>query len=535
MEIIDFEEYYAIKDGREARRIFDETLYQRLIDVGSMCLKEIKNKGFTFASIADSFSVSISTLSRFALRGVQFRPDELEAAFPKLIFPGKGIDEVLFGKPHAMALPTLADYFLSCTAEMGKPEKKKLEVFLRSLPSKYETPTDRCKALLSDRRKQVPTRAPFQFQDVLRRFTLIKRNEFEIDSNLKNAIKISLYLDCSMDYLSTQKCEYVAFYRQEDSSKTPISKEEQYYLSLFFPLSNESKMLACTKAGSLALKRIKKIRDRGMKKQDREAEEARSTEQDTNEPGNELANELTEQLTDESIDQAGEHLVFPDDLNQNRLLEFCRTPRTRKQIIKFMNIPSEQYALKLYLNPLFEAGLLQPTLPENPHISGQTYVYVEEDESQYANKLPEELIELNKKGFLEFCHTPRTRKEICGFLGLSTEYYVQKHYLDPLLAAGALRRTIPDKPQSHKQKYVAGNIVVDSFANEAANMDNKGMLEYCRTPRSRDEIIKFLNIPSDKYAIRRYFYPLVQLGAIRPTIPEHPHDPDQKYVTIIKE
>ena len=56
---------------------------------------------------------------------------------------------------------------------------------------------------------------------------------------------------------------------------------------------------------------------------------------------------------------------------------------------------------------------------------------------------------------VSFCETPRTREEICTFLDLKSSPYVVKEYVLPLVESGNLRMTIPDKPRSSKQRYVA--------------------------------------------------------------------------------
>lgn len=56
---------------------------------------------------------------------------------------------------------------------------------------------------------------------------------------------------------------------------------------------------------------------------------------------------------------------------------------------------------------------------------------------------------------LEFCKTPRTRREIADFLGINTVFYVMQHYVQPLLASGKLAMTIPEKPKSRNQKFVS--------------------------------------------------------------------------------
>lgn len=52
-----------------------------------------------------------------------------------------------------------------------------------------------------------------------------------------------------------------------------------------------------------------------------------------------------------------------------------------------------------------------------------------------------------------FCKTPRTRKEICEYLGLSSMSYAIQTHIMPLVEQGIIRLSIPDKPKSSKQLY----------------------------------------------------------------------------------
>ncbi len=62
--------------------------------------------------------------------------------------------------------------------------------------------------------------------------------------------------------------------------------------------------------------------------------------------------------------------------------------------------------------------------------------------------------------------------------------------------------------------------------------DEKGLLAFCETPRTRQEIIAYLAIASGRYALNRYLTPLVKAERIALTNPEHPKDPNQKYYTV---
>ncbi len=54
---------------------------------------------------------------------------------------------------------------------------------------------------------------------------------------------------------------------------------------------------------------------------------------------------------------------------------------------------------------------------------------------------------------LAYCSTPKSKKEICENLQLKNLTYFTRKYLAPLLESGQLVYTIPDKPNSSKQKY----------------------------------------------------------------------------------
>ena len=62
---------------------------------------------------------------------------------------------------------------------------------------------------------------------------------------------------------------------------------------------------------------------------------------------------------------------------------------------------------------------------------------------------------VKQQQLLDFCTEARSRDEMQAFLGISNRSHFSKSYLKPLLESGQLVRTIPDKPKSKNQKYIA--------------------------------------------------------------------------------
>ena len=63
--------------------------------------------------------------------------------------------------------------------------------------------------------------------------------------------------------------------------------------------------------------------------------------------------------------------------------------------------------------------------------------------------------EAKKRIILDFCQEPRSKAEIQKHLDIRSERYVRQKLIIPLLEEGRLVRTIPEKPSSPKQRYIA--------------------------------------------------------------------------------
>ena len=66
----------------------------------------------------------------------------------------------------------------------------------------------------------------------------------------------------------------------------------------------------------------------------------------------------------------------PTKLNEQeiKILEFCKEPHSKKEIMKYMEYKHARNFTILYLKPLLEKGLLQMTIPEKPNHKNQKYI-----------------------------------------------------------------------------------------------------------------------------------------------------------------
>lgn len=78
---------------------------------------------------------------------------------------------------------------------------------------------------------------------------------------------------------------------------------------------------------------------------------------------------LTSEVTEQATEQANNEI--------NMLLEFCKVPRTRNEMQKFLNLHHREHFRTKILNPLIKGGLLKLTLPDKPTSPKQKY-YSEE-------------------------------------------------------------------------------------------------------------------------------------------------------------
>ena len=128
-------------------------------------------------------------------------------------------------------------------------------------------------------------------------------------------------------------------------------------------------------------------------------------------------------------------------------------PDTRNPVIvsalEILGITENRYSgIPTIQRELREYGLPEPEFSDGRNSFCVCFYNTERDGS-YS----EADVARQKNDLVTFCRTPRSRKEICAYLGLTSVTYAIQRHVQPLVDAGIIHMTIPEKPKSSKQKY----------------------------------------------------------------------------------
>ena len=76
------------------------------------------------------------------------------------------------------------------------------------------------------------------------------------------------------------------------------------------------------------------------------------------------------------------------------------------------------------------------------------------------------------------------------------------------------------------KKYLVGS---ESTTSQVNPQDK--ILEFCKIPRSKNEIVAYMGYKDPRYFTKEYMKPLLKNGELVMTIPDKPNSKNQKYVT----
>lgn len=145
-------------------------------------------------------------------------------------------------------------------------------------------------------------------------------------------------------------------------------------------------------------------------------------------------------------------------LNNMREIHFSRNPKITSLLHEYEYVREFGEGIdRMYLE-MERAGL-----PEPEYRAEAFMVYATIKNKKFLEDKKRDNTQDNTQGntqdntqdkILKYCKIPRSKKEITMFLGYKDAKSVAKNYLKPLIQAGRLAMTIPDKPSSRNQKYI---------------------------------------------------------------------------------
>ena len=190
---------------------------------------------------------------------------------------------------------------------------------------------------------------------------------------------------------------------------------------------------------------------------------------------------------------------------KQKLLEFCREPRSIHEIKAFLPLDTSAWAIRSHIvNPLIADGKLKYTIPYDKDNTNQMYINAEVELAEIEKIIKQkctspETAALKEKA-LEFCKEPKTIKEIMAYLEMTRTANVARRVLRPLMAEGKLRFRYPHDPYYINQQYVVAE-------SELPVLSEENLLEFCRTPRHIFEIREHFEIGG--HLCRTFIKPLV--------------------------
>ncbi len=137
-------------------------------------------------------------------------------------------------------------------------------------------------------------------------------------------------------------------------------------------------------------------------------------------------------------------------------------PDTRNPILvsalELLGVTENRYSgIPVMIEKMTRMGLEAPVFRDTKETFSVTFLSASHHvpDSQLNEKTSSETKKKSvSEKILDFCITPKNRKEIADHLGMNSSSYMAKRYLLPLLQSGKLSMTLPDKPRSHSQKYI---------------------------------------------------------------------------------
>ena len=132
-------------------------------------------------------------------------------------------------------------------------------------------------------------------------------------------------------------------------------------------------------------------------------------------------------------------------------------PDTRNPVLamalEVLDITENRYSgIPTIRREMEHCGLPQPEFTDARGSFAVCFRKRDENDGKRDNRRKSDEEDL-QSSLLLYCRTPRTKKEIGAFLGLSSTTYAIQRYVMPLVEQGKIKMSMPDKPKSPKQLF----------------------------------------------------------------------------------
>lgn len=132
------------------------------------------------------------------------------------------------------------------------------------------------------------------------------------------------------------------------------------------------------------------------------------------------------------------------------------------------------------------------------------------------------------KVFKEIGYAEELGSGIRNIMKYSKEYFGNNpEFVDDTLFITTLKYS-PEKLKDQDTGTVSG--IVGGI--DSGIVDDKSILEFCETPKSVIEIMRFFGYSKKSYFLKNKITPLMERGLLKQTIPDKPTSKNQKYVVI---
>ena len=135
-----------------------------------------------------------------------------------------------------------------------------------------------------------------------------------------------------------------------------------------------------------------------------------------------------------------------------REFHFSRNPKIVELLNEYDLVKEFGEGVDRVYRDMKDAGLPEPHYKQSEYM---LYAELRNKTWGHIQDTPQDTPQDEEARLLAFCSQARSRQEIMEYMDMTDRKYFNRRYLKPLVETGKLRMTLPEKPTSKYQKYIA--------------------------------------------------------------------------------